>query len=205
MVEVIEHLQSEWKVTIVVFMMDASGESQKARKMLLLIFHIFYIQIVLHTRSDKFSSCIDYLYWKFNVPKVNLIVRDYFKVETIYVLYIKMTCELIGWLHSKTYVLSHLWDVQIWNGKTALTVICTVLTRWMAHYLAFKHLLELQHPLQALVNHDAMASPDQLILNPLGGTTANKRKADKMIAIIKDSGFWHSLAWYELYLTSVRV
>jgi hypothetical protein len=35
MVEVIEHLQLEWKVTVVAFMMDASGESQKARKMLL--------------------------------------------------------------------------------------------------------------------------------------------------------------------------
>ena len=35
MVEVIEHLQSEWKVTVVAFMTDASGESRKARKMLL--------------------------------------------------------------------------------------------------------------------------------------------------------------------------
>jgi len=35
MVEVIEHLQSEWKVTVVAFTTDASGESRKARKMLL--------------------------------------------------------------------------------------------------------------------------------------------------------------------------
>ena len=91
--------------------------------------------------------------------------------------------------------------------KTArqLSVIHAVLTRWMAHYLAFKHLLKLQHPLWALVNHNTIAPPDQLILNPLGGTTANKRKACEMIVIIEDSGFWHSLAQYELYLTSVRV
>jgi hypothetical protein len=35
MVEVIEHLQLEWKVTVVAFTTDASGESRKARKMLL--------------------------------------------------------------------------------------------------------------------------------------------------------------------------
>jgi hypothetical protein len=87
--------------------------------------------------------------------------------------------------------------VQIRNGKTALTVIRAVLTRWTAHYLAFKRLLELQHPLRALVNNDAMAPPDQLILNPLSGTVANRRKAHEMIAIIEDSGFWHSLARYE--------
>jgi hypothetical protein len=112
-----------------------------------------------------------------------------------------MACELIGWLRSKTYVLAHLREVQIRNGKIALAVIRAVLTRWTAHYLAFKRLLELQHPLRALVNHDAMAPPDQLILNPPGGTTANKRKAREMIAIIEDSGFWHSLARYKYYLT----
>jgi hypothetical protein len=35
MVEVIEHLRSEWGVTVVAFTTDASGESRKARKMLL--------------------------------------------------------------------------------------------------------------------------------------------------------------------------
>lgn len=34
-----------------------------------------------------------------------------------------------------------------------------------------------------------------------GGTTANKRKARKMIVIIEDSGFWHALARYKPYLT----
>jgi hypothetical protein len=136
----------------------------------------------------------------FNVPKVNLIVGDYFKVETVYTEYSKMACELIGWLRSKTYILAHLRDVQIRNGKVALAVIRAVLTRWMAHYLAFKRLLELQHPLRALVTNDAMAPPDQAILNPPGGTAANRRKARKMIAIIENSVFWHALARYEFII-----
>ena len=35
MIDVLEHLQLEWKVTVVAFTTDASGESQRARKLLL--------------------------------------------------------------------------------------------------------------------------------------------------------------------------
>lgn len=128
--------------------------------------------------------------------KVNLVVGDYFKVETIYVEHSKMACDLIGWLRSKTFVLANLRDIQIQSGRKPLTVIRAVLTRWTAHYLAFQRLLELQHPLQALVNRDAMPPPDQRVLNPQSGTAANKRKAREMTAIIQNSGFWHSLARY---------
>ena len=105
-----------------------------------------------------------------------------------------MASELIGWLRSKTFVLAHLREIQIQSGRLALAVIRAVITRWTAHYLAFRRLLELQHPLQALVARDAMALPDQQILNPSSGTAANKRKAQEMKAIIQNSGFWHSLA-----------
>jgi hypothetical protein len=105
-----------------------------------------------------------------------------------------MACELIGWLRSKTFVLAHLREIQMQSGRQPLAMIRAVLTRWTAHYLAFRRLLELQHPLQALVNRNEMALPDQQILNPLSGTAANKRKAQEMKAIIQNSGFWHSLA-----------
>lgn len=41
MVEVIEELRSEWNVNVVAFTTDASGESRKARKMLLARFPYF--------------------------------------------------------------------------------------------------------------------------------------------------------------------
>ncbi len=129
---------------------------------------------------------------------MNLIVGDYFKAETIYVKHSKMASELISWLRSKTYILAHLREVQLRNGKPPLTVIRAVLTRWTAHYLAFKHLLELRHPLLALVNQDAMASPDQQILTPPGLTAANKKKAHEMKVIIEDTTFWQSLAQCDL-------
>jgi hypothetical protein len=126
--------------------------------------------------------------------KVSLIVGDYFKVETVYIKHSKMACDLISWLHSKTYVLARLRDVQTQSRRSPLTVIHAVLTRWTVHYLAFRRLLELHRPLQVLMNQDTMASSDQKVLCPSGSTVANKRKAIDMIAIIDDSSFWHSLA-----------
>lgn len=164
-------------------------------------FRILCAPTVSRTRFVKsFFPILDYTE-NTNVLKVNLVVGDYFKVETIYVAHSKLACELIGWLRSKTYVLAHLREVQVQSGRQPLTVIRAVLTRWMAHYLAFKRLLELQHPLQALVTHDAIAPADQHYLIPPGSTTANKKKAHEMIAVIRNASFWHSLARCEIYLT----
>ena len=133
---------------------------------------------------------------------MNLIVGDYFKTETTFVQYSKMACDLISWLRSKTYVLAGLRDIQIQSGKMPLTAICAVITRWTAHYLAFRRLLELKLPLRALVNQDAMAPSGQQILVPLGSTAANKRKAHEMVAIIENPTFWLSLDRYATHYSS---
>ena len=194
MVEVIELLQSEWNVVIVTFTTDASGESRKAQKLLLACYTYLVCPDCFSHQVWHFcpENCMGWFFWK-----VNLVVRDYFKVETIFIDFSKAACELITWLRSKTYVLAQLQEVQVHSGKTPLSVIRAALTRWTAHYLAFSWLLALQHPLKSLVNHDAMADPDKHILNPSGGSVANRRKANEMIAIIENPAFWHALARYE--------
>ena len=133
---------------------------------------------------------------------MNLIVGDYFKTETTFVQYSKMACDLISWLRSKTYVLAGLRDIQIQSGKMPLTAIRPVITRWTAHYLAFRCLLELKLPLWALINQDAMAPSGQQILVPLGSMAANKRKAREMVAIIENPTFWLSLDRYAMHYSS---
>jgi hypothetical protein len=128
------------------------------------------------------------------LKKINLIVGDYFSIQTIYVKHSKSACELIAWLRSKTYILAQLREIQTQSGQRARSVIRAVLTRWTAHYLAFSRLLELQHPLKVLVIQDAMAEPDKKVLVPSSGSKANKQKAKDMVAIIEDGAFWHALA-----------
>jgi len=133
---------------------------------------------------------------------VNLVVGDYFKIETIFVTHSKSACELITWLRSKTSVLAHLRDVQVRNGKQPITVIRAVLTRWTAHYLAFRRLLELRISIQALVLEDTLAPDDQKIIIPQGSSAANRKKAREMMTVIEDGSFWHSLARYETFLVA---
>ena len=132
---------------------------------------------------------------------MNLVVGDYFKVETIYVKHSKSACELISWLRSKTSVLARLRDIQTQSGTRPLSVIRAVLTRWTAHYLAFRRLLELRLPLRTLVTQDAMAPPALRILNTSGSSAANKKTLE-MVAIIEDGAFWQSLVRYETFSSS---
>jgi hypothetical protein len=57
MVEVIEQLRSEWGVTVVAFTTDASGESRKARKMLLACYpHLVCPDCYAHQVGDCASG-----------------------------------------------------------------------------------------------------------------------------------------------------
>ncbi|KAH9068192.1 hypothetical protein EDB83DRAFT_2222872, partial [Lactarius deliciosus] len=163
----------------------------------LLVIHILCAPTASRTRYDTFFYC-HFSYT--NVLKVNLIVGDYFKVETVYTKHSKMACELISWLRSKTQVLARLRVVQVQSGMQPLSVIRAVLTRWTAHYLAFRRLLQLHRPLTVLVNSDAMALPHQRILVSPGLSASNKRRAQEMVVIIEDGSFWHSLARLKTHL-----
>jgi hypothetical protein len=74
-----------------------------------------------------------------------LVVGDIFSSDSDLLEYTDLAAELITWLRSKTYVL----------GKLSAAVLRAVLTRWTAHYSAYRRLLELYIPLKHLSDHDA--------------------------------------------------
>ncbi|KAK0501061.1 hypothetical protein EDD18DRAFT_1067464, partial [Armillaria luteobubalina] len=71
-----------------------------------------------------------------------------------------------------------------------------VITRWTAHYLAFKHLLELQSTLKPLVAEDEMLPQKEKKIAT--GDANAPCCANKMIGIVNDPLFWKSLARYVL-------
>jgi hypothetical protein len=107
--------------------------------------------------------------------------------------------ELITWLRSKTQVLGLMRDVQaamnqanqIHDGRI-LSVIRAVLTRWTAHYLAYKRLLELKWVLETVTQQDALRLANEQIL--VSGDAKAKEKARKIIMIAEDADFWQSIA-----------
>jgi len=93
-----------------------------------------------------------------------------------------MATQLITWLRSKTRVLANL----------PLTVLRAVITRWTAHYMAFRRLLQLNTKLKSLAYNDESVSESERIL--VTGDRASQRKARDMVDIIKDPIFWRSIA-----------
>lgn len=81
---------------------------------------------------------------------------DLFKAKDDYGQYGDLTQELITWLHSKTYVLALLRELQMSTMGKTLTIICAVLTRWLSHYLAYRRLLDVRPSLELLITkHEA--------------------------------------------------
>lgn len=106
--------------------------------------------------------------------------------------YTDLATELITWLRSKTIVLGLLREVQSSTGRPQRAIIRAVLTRWTAHYQAFKRLLEVHQSLIALA-HMENARPDDKKMIITGDKKARTRSR-AMLDIIENSEFWHKLA-----------
>ncbi|KAH9988278.1 hypothetical protein BJV74DRAFT_796328 [Russula compacta] len=128
----------------------------------------------------------------------NLVVGDYFKSNADVLEHTDAATQLITWLCSKTFVLALLCDAQIEASGEAKAVIHAVLTRWMAHYMPYRQLLELQPILTSQVYLDDTwpDSSKQLIT----GDRDVVKKAQEMVVIIKNPLFWHGIARMKCHL-----
>jgi len=94
-----------------------------------------------------------------------------------------MASELITWLRSKTLVLGHL----------PYAVLRAILTRWTAHYCAYRRLLQLYTALITIALKDTtIANERERIM--ITGEASSQRKARDMVAIIQNPLFWHNIA-----------
>ena len=73
-------------------------------------------------------------------------------------------------------------------------MIRAVITRWTAHFAAYARILDIRWVLEQLVHEDEALPRNNSRL--MTGDKASQQKAEKMIAIIKNSAFWHNLARY---------
>lgn len=120
-----------------------------------------------------------------------MVVGDIFSSDSDLLEYSDLAAELITWLRSKTFVL----------GKLPYAVLRAVLTRWTAHYNAYRRLLDLVDlhiPLKLLADHDAKYpgshNERQRIL--ITGNKKAQEKAEAMVKIIRHPVFWHKLTLY---------
>ena len=82
------------------------------------------------------------------------MVGNYLACETIFITISRDASELITWLRSKTFVLALIRETQTSLRKTAFAVLRIVITRWTAHFLAYRRLLELHQSLEIIVTQE---------------------------------------------------
>jgi hypothetical protein len=124
--------------------------------------------------------------------QVNLVVGDYFRSGIDVLDFTDLANALITWLRSKTLVLALLRNAQLETTGTALAIIRAVLTRWTAHYQAYKRLLELKATLQMLVSAEAARPESKKMI--ITGDKKAKDHATEMLNVIMNSTFWHAIA-----------
>ncbi|KAG1726294.1 ribonuclease H-like domain-containing protein [Suillus lakei] len=109
--------------------------------------------------------------------QINLVVGDYYKVPStsLFIQDIQKALNLAN--PSQT--------------QRVLGVIRAVLTRWTAHYLAFRRLLDLRATLDILVRQERERGNDARIVT---GDAASRQKARRMLELIEDPFMWHVLA-----------
>lgn len=122
---------------------------------------------------------------------MNLVVGDYFKSGADVLDHTETANELITWLLSKTLVLALLREVQTNIGTPTRAVIRAVITRWTAHYQAYKRLLELHTSLLVLVSSENARPPEKKMI--VTGDSKSQKRATKMLKIITNPVFWHAI------------
>ncbi|KAJ7459620.1 hypothetical protein B0H11DRAFT_1736953, partial [Mycena galericulata] len=125
-----------------------------------------------------------------------LIVGDYFKANTVYMVFVDKAVELITWLRSKTLVLAFIREAQEGLGERALAIIRAVITRWTAHYQAFRRLQQVQSALTALPPNER---------NFVRGDRKAREKCLAMVAIVRDASFWTAISQMVRHLNPLAV
>jgi hypothetical protein len=132
--------------------------------------------------------------------QINLVVGSYLACETISVRISREAAELISWLRSKTFVLALIRETQASLNKTTVSVLRIVLTRWTAHFLAYRRLLELRQSLDIIVTQEENRPDDKKLT--IKGKREAKEHARKMMKLIQNPVFWRSIARF-VYLRSL--
>lgn len=166
MIKIMQELKDDWGVEVIAFTTDASGESLKARKLLGKKFPHLVV-------PDCYAHQVCYLPFSQINPsfmmaffQINLIVGDYFKANTEFLVHSTRANELITWLRKKSAILGLIREALQRAGKIPLSVIRPVPTRWTAFYLAYRRLLDLRVALEAVISADALLDPkDQHIVS----------------------------------------
>lgn len=169
--EDIDYMQEKFGVIVIAWCTDDGPDGKKMRRLLL----------------RRFPWIMVLVCW---AHQINLIVGDFLTLKYDLLLVIVKCLEVIKWFNNHGTALALLNQEMrfTYEGK-AWALVLPVITRWTAHYLSTTRLLKVKGAVTSCV----LRHEEKLLI--AGGKTQEvKERAQEIIGIVRDDGFWHALS-----------
>jgi hypothetical protein len=158
--------QAMFLFVIIALCSDDGGDARKMRRLLLALMP-WLIVIVC---------------W---AHQVNLIVGDYLGLRMDFLVCVPKALVVIKWMNNHSRALGIFRREQLQTFNKILSLILPVITRWTAHYLSLRRLLEVEVPMKA-----SWMKYSQQMIECAGPRPDVRQKACKVQAIVEDPQFW---------------
>ena len=162
----LEWIENTYGVSIIGVCTDNGGDARKMRHLL----HVLMPWLIV-------LVC-----W---AHQINLIVGDYLSLRVDFLTCLPKAFSVIKWMNNHSRALGMLHREQLQTYNKTLSLILPVITRWTAHYLSLRRLLDVEIPIKA-----CWMKYSQEMIACAGPKFDVQQTAREIQAIIEDPQFW---------------
>ncbi|GLB41139.1 putative protein of unknown function (DUF 659) [Lyophyllum shimeji] len=147
---------------------------------------------------SRFPRLIILLFW---AHQINLVVGDFLTLKYDLLLVIANCLEVIKWFNNHSTALALLGEEMkfTYEGKV-WALILPVITHWTAHYLSTTRLLKVKSAVISCVHRH-----EEKLLIAGGKMQEVQERACQIMNIVRDNGFWQSLAKIQAILEPLAI
>ena len=164
--EDIQWSEATFLLIIIALCSDNGGDARKMRRLLLVLMPWLIIVVC----------------W---AHQINLIVGDYLSLRVDFLTCVPKALLVIKWMNNHSRALGIFRREQLQTFNKILSLILPVITRWIAHYLSLRRLLEVEVSIKA-----SWMKYGQQMIDCTGPKADVRQKAREIQTIVEDSQFW---------------
>jgi hypothetical protein len=158
--------EATFLLIIIALCSDNGGDARKMRRLLL----------------DLMPWLIIFVCW---AHQINLIVGDYLSLRIDFLTCVPKALLVIKWMNNHSRALGIFRREQLQTYNKVLALILPVITRWTAHFLSLRRLLEVEMPMKT-----SWMKYSEHMIECAGPKADVQEKAREIQVIVEDQQFW---------------
>jgi hypothetical protein len=162
----LQWIENTYNVSVIGVCTDNGGDARKMRRLLLALMPWLIVLVC----------------W---AHQINLIVGDYLSLRIDFLACVPKALLLIKWMNNHSRALGIFRREQLQTFNKILALILPVITRWTAHYLSLRRLLDVETSIRA-----CWMKYSREMIECAGPKADVQQKAREIEAIVDDSQFW---------------